>query len=89
MQRPNGEQSLNIKSIVDRIRPAVEPFRATDLWHRKDELIKQAIRSNVMASVNHLRHGSQILEQLIEHEGLQIIGAEYNLATGKVEVLQY
>lgn len=88
MQRPNGDQSLNIRAIVDRIRPAVEPFRSTDLWHQKDELINQAIRSNVIASVNHLRHGSYILEQLIEHQGLQIIGAEYNLETGKVEFFQ-
>ncbi len=88
MQRPTGEQSLNIKSIVDRIRPAVEPFRPTEIWHDKDELIRLAIRANVIASVNHLRHGSQTLEQLVENEGLMIIGAEYDLETGKVEFIE-
>lgn len=87
MQRASGEQSLNIQAIVDRIRPAVEVFRPTEIWHDKDELIRQSIRANVIASVNQLRHGSQILEQLVENDGLQIVGAEYNLETGKVEFL--
>lgn len=85
MQRPTGEQSLNIKAIVDRIRPAVEPFRPTELWNNKEELLVHATRANVRASVNQLRHGSETLEQLIEHEGLRIVGAEYSLESGLVE----
>jgi len=88
MHRPNAEQSLNIKAIVDRIRPAVEPFRPTELWDKMDELIKHATRANVLASVNHLRHGSQILERLVENEGLMIVGAEYNLESGVVEFFE-
>jgi carbonic anhydrase len=85
MQRPTGEQSLNIKAIVDRIRPAVEPFRPTELWHDKEELLKHATRANVRASVNQLRHGSDTLEKLIENEGLYIVGAEYSVESGVVE----
>lgn len=88
MQRPTGEQSLNIKAIVDRIRPVVEPFRQTELWNRKEELITQAIRANVLASVNQLKHGSQALEQLVESEGLVIVGAEYDLQSGKVNFFE-
>ena len=84
MHRPNAEQSLNIKAIVDRIRPAVEPFRPTELWNQTDELIKHATHANVLASVNHLRHGSATLERLIDEEGLMIVGAEYDLETGRV-----
>ncbi len=88
MHRPNAEQSLNIKAIVDRIRPAVEPFRPTDLWQQRDELIRHATRANVLASVDHLRHGSQTLEQLVENEGLMIIGAEYDIESGVVEFFE-
>jgi carbonic anhydrase len=48
-------------------------------------LVHQAVRSNVTASVDHLRHGSAILEQLIRNEGLRVVGAEYSLETGRVE----
>ena len=85
MQRPTGEQSQNIKAIVDRIRPALAAFIPTDLWQQKDELISQSIRANVRASVNQLRHGSEELEYLVEDEGLIIVGAEYSLETGVVE----
>jgi len=88
MQRPTGEQSLNIKSIVDRIRPSVESFRHTDIWLQREDLINHATRANVRASVNQLSHGSEILEQLVEHEGLCIVGAEYSLETGKVEFFE-
>lgn len=85
MQRPTGEQSRNIKAIVDRIRPAVEPFRPTELWNDREELLRHATRANVRASVNQLRHGSDTLEHLIENEGLCIVGAEYSLESGIVE----
>lgn len=85
MKRPTGEQSENIKSIVDRIRPSVQSFIPTDLWQHKEALLQHAIRANVRASVNQLHHGSNTLEQLIEHEGLRIVGAEYSLETGVVE----
>ena len=84
LKRPNAEQSLNIKSIVDRIRPSVEPFKVTELWNDVDELVEQAMRANVRASANQLRHGSSLLEKLSEKEGLLIVGAEYSLETGEV-----
>lgn len=85
LKRPSTEQSVNIKSIVDRIRPVVEPFKATELWSQNDALIAEAVRANVRASANQLRHGSAILEELTEKEGLLIVGAEYSLETGRVE----
>jgi carbonic anhydrase len=47
-------------------------------------LLAQAVRANIRASVNQLRHGSQVLERLIGEEGLVIVGAEYSLETGMV-----
>lgn len=88
LKRPNSEQSLNIKSIVDRIRPSVEPFKATDLWSDDDALVEQAVRANVRVSANQLRHGSTLLENLSDNDGLLIVGAEYSLETGKVEFFE-
>ena len=50
-----------------------------------EALVSQAVRANIFASVDHLRHGSQVLEQLIEEDGLLVVGAEYSLETGVVE----
>lgn len=84
MKNPSDKKSLNISAIVDRIQPSIEPFRSTDVWNNQDVLIQESMRANVRASVNHLRHGSAILEELISNEGLLIVGAEYCLQTGEV-----
>lgn len=86
--RPTQDQSRNLRSIVERIQPAVEPLLATELAHQPDALLRQAIRANIRASVSHLRHGSDVLEQLIQTDGLVIIGAEYSLETGVVEFFE-
>jgi carbonic anhydrase len=85
LQRPGETQSPNLRSIVDRVRPSVETLLETDLKRDRDKLIDQAVRLNVRASANHLRHGSTILEQLIREDGLLVVGAEYSLETGEVD----
>jgi carbonic anhydrase len=77
--------SRNLSSIVDRIRPSVEGLLATELRHDAAALARQAVRANVRVAANAMRHGSEILERLIEHDGLVVVGAEYSLETGAVE----
>jgi len=86
LRRPNEGQSRNLRSIVDRIRPSVEGLLATPLVKDLDTLVREAVRANVRASANQLRHGSEILERLIEHDGLLVVGAEYSLESGTVHV---
>ena len=88
LQRPTDNQSRNLRSIVDRVRPSVEGLLATDLRHDADALVQQAVRANIRASANHLRHGSEVLEQLIRDDGLLVVGAEYSLETGRRRVLR-
>ena len=88
LMRPKEKRSRNLGSIVDRIRPSVEALLATDLRHNAEALVDLAVRSNVRASVNHLRHGSEILERLIEKNGLRVVGAEYSLETGLVDFFE-
>ena len=85
IQQPSDRQSRNIRSIVDRIRPSVEGLLKTELRHDADALVRHAVRANVLASVNHLCHGSDVLEELIERDGLVVVGAEYSLETGVVD----
>jgi carbonic anhydrase len=85
LKRPTINQSRNLHSIVDRVRPAVEPLLQTELHRDPDALVRDAVRANVCISAGHLRHGSAVLEQLIEKDGLAVIGAEYSLDTGIVD----
>jgi len=85
LQRPTENQSSNLRAIVNRVRPSVEGLLATELRHDLDSLVKQAVRANIRASANHLRHGSEVLEELIRDDGLLVVGAEYSLETGIVD----
>jgi carbonic anhydrase len=70
---------------VDRVRPSVETLLETDLRNKPEALVHQAVRANIRASAQHLRHGSRILEQLIQKDELLVVGAEYSLETGVVD----
>ncbi len=87
LQRPTENQSRNLRSIVDRVRPSVEGLLETNLRHDVDALVRHAVRANVRASVGQLRHGSQTIEELIQKDGLLVVGAEYSLETGVVDFL--
>ncbi|MGH9749244.1 MAG: carbonic anhydrase [Candidatus Polarisedimenticolia bacterium] len=76
--------SRNLRSIVDRVRPSVEALLAGGGQLDPDALLDRAVRANIRASADHLRHGSEILERLIAEEGLLVVGAEYSLETGEV-----
>jgi carbonic anhydrase len=88
LQRPVENQSRNLHSIVDFIRPAVQGLLATNLKNDRDALVREACRANIRASVNHLRHGSDIIENLIQNAGLMVVGAEYSLETGVVDFFE-
>ena len=83
LQRPRENQSRNLHSIVDRIRPSVEGLLATELRHDPETLVRQAVRSNIRASVSHLRYGLgrdergrvNVLETRTD-QGLEVIGLE-------------
>jgi carbonic anhydrase len=85
LREPGAVGSHNLSSIVDRIRPSVEGLMRTELRHDLEALTRQAVRSNVRVSVDHLRNGSAVLEQLSSRGGLMIVGAEYSLETGIVD----
>lgn len=88
LRRPREKQSRNLQAIVDRVRPSVKELLETELGQDHDELVHHAVRANIRASVNHLRHGSELIEKLIRDDGLMVVGAEYSLETGRVDFFE-
>jgi carbonic anhydrase len=78
-----SSQSRNLRFIVDRVRPSVEAVLAQG-DHDADAVIAASVRANVSASCAQLRHGSELLERMIEEQGLMVVGAEYSLESGVV-----
>ncbi len=87
LERPSEDRSPNLRSIVDYIRPSVEGLMKTELQNDRDGLIREAVRANIRTSVDHLKHGSRILEDLTNAGQLQVVGAEYSIETGEVMFL--
>jgi carbonic anhydrase len=85
LRRPNENQSKNLRSIVDRVRPSVESLLSSTPRLEERQLVHEAVRANIRASVRNLRKGSEILEQLVQDGSLTIVGAEYSLETGLVD----
>jgi carbonic anhydrase len=80
----DGPASKNIRAITDRISPHIEGLvrgagRSVDA-----ALLRESMRVNVRASADHLRHGSRLLEELVLAGRVAIVGAEYELETGRV-----
>ena len=89
LMNPKTPPSANLMSIVNRVRPSVEILMQTELKDDLDKLSQHAVRSNVFASVNQLRHGSAVLESLIAKGQLKVVGAEYSLETGEVSFYDF
>ncbi len=83
LQQPSEDRSPNLSDIVERISPAVEDLldgSNTDL----ESIMPAAVEANILASVEQLLHGSEMLESLVSSGGLRILGAQYSLETGEV-----
>jgi carbonic anhydrase len=77
-----GPQSKNIRSITDRIAPHVDEIVRTG---DPKTAMARAIRANVKASADHLRHGSPIIEDLVVRGRVAVVAAEYAMETGTVD----
>ncbi len=88
LERPSEGRSPFLRSIVDRIRPAVATLMETDIRHDREKLVHHAVRANIRASVDQLCNGSRIMEQIIGNDGLLVVGAEYSLETGIVDFFE-
>jgi carbonic anhydrase len=88
LHRPTTDSSPNLRAIVDRIRPGVDKIVARHEAEGALAVEHAAMTANVRASVDQLRRGSAIIENLVATNGLAVTGAWYSLETGKVEFLE-
>ena len=88
LREPGNAQSRYLRSITERVRPSVEVLFRAGVAIEPSALEHLAVRANVVASVSHLRHGSDVLEQRIRDQGLRVVGAEYSLDTGLVDFFE-
>jgi carbonic anhydrase len=77
--------SENIRDIVDRIRPAATAVVEAS---RGGDVLPAAIRANVRTSVEHLRRGSRVLEEMVRKGEVTVVGAEYDLVSGVVDFFE-
>lgn len=85
-----GESTVasdNIRDIVDRIRSSAKTVLEIGEGRPKELQLADAIRANVRNAVDHLRHGSRILEEMVNSGQLVIVGAVYDITTGHVDFL--
>ena len=85
LQHPDQSVSENIGAIAEFIRPSVESVLDNSRGEDAETIVGQAVRANVRASADKLRHASDIIESLERDDGLLIVGAEYSLETGRVD----
>jgi carbonic anhydrase len=71
-----------IGPLVKRIRPAVEIART-----RKGNLLENAIQANVEQGVKWLKQSDPILAGPVKKGTVKVVGAEYDLRSGKVRLL--
>ena len=84
-QESRTDMSPNVHAIVDTIRSNLSGLVDLNSGIDEQELSLQAMRANVSASTEFLRRQSPVLGPLIENEGLQVLGAEFDVETGKVD----
>jgi carbonic anhydrase len=85
MDGTGGPTSTNVMSIVQRVRPAIQTVREVGPDLDREAVLRKAVRANARISVEHLRHGSAVLEELIQRDGLAVVGGEYDVESGRVD----
>ena len=84
LQTGEAPPTENVLRITSRIRPIIEPVLAMP---GLADPLRAAMRANVLASVAQLSHGSTLIEELVRANRLRVIGAEYELESGRVRFL--
>lgn len=78
-----GEVPGKIGSVLEQIQPAAENFKGQQ---DDQEAVRKATEANVLFQVERLKT-SPVLTELIQSNQLKIVGAYYDLDTGKVTLL--
>jgi len=80
----DSPESQNIRDITDRIAPHIEGIVHVE---GSENVLGEAVRANVRASVELLRRNSGIIEERLNDGRVAVLGAECELETGRVHLL--
>jgi carbonic anhydrase len=72
----------HIQEVVDAIQPAIVAIKG-----ESGDLLEKAIKANVKIVQEKLKNSKPVLAKLLENGTLRILGAYYNLESGKVEFI--
>ena len=84
-------QMGNLSTLLNKIQPSVYYERTTDEASRNsenEEFVEKVARIQVKRSVENIVEQSVVLRELIEKNQIGLIGAIYDVETGKVEFLE-
>lgn len=76
----------NITALLSKIKPAVD-FVEKDIEKFDDESIEKVVLKNIDFSIDQIRKESPILAEMENNNEIQIVGANYDVSTGKVVFL--
>ena len=78
-------ESRNLRAITDRIVPQIRGIVRNPGAMTDAQIWRAAMRCKVEGCADDLRHGSQLLEEMVLAGQVAVVGADYDLATGKVD----
>lgn len=81
----------NITAMLEHIEPAIEMtdgFPEENRTVENKDYVNAVIKNNVLHTVNKIKEESPIIAELVENEEITIVGAIYNVNSGRVEFIQ-
>jgi len=81
----------HLDELVGIIQGSIDPSQLKDFsnWadDKKKAFVDEVARKNVLNTMNYIREKSRILDRLVRENKIMIVGAVYDVNTGKVEFL--
>lgn len=74
----------NITALLSKVKPAIEKIEPTVDDITSDESVQKVADENVVVAINDIRSKSEILSEMEKKGEIKIIGAMYNVESGKV-----
>ena len=84
LRERTSDMSRNLRGLVDRMLPGIKSARPDQGGEDLDLWMQQGVRSNISASLRHLRQMPGPIKDAVQDERLEVIGAEYSLVSGIV-----
>jgi carbonic anhydrase len=78
-----GSPPGHLKAVLDPIMPAVKAAKG-----KGDDLAEQTMRAHTLNMVKQLKESKPVLAELVYEGRVTVVGARYDLDTGKVEILE-